>query len=133
MGKYDKKIEQIAEQLVKLTVQEALALGVCLKEQYGIEPQSQTVVVPTTSGATGATNDAVGGEEKTLFDVFLKSPGMAKIQVIKVLRDILSLPLTEAKKIVDEGDTIVKSNLSKAEAENIKKQLEEVGATVEIK
>ncbi len=123
------KIEQLAEDLVGLTLLEAAELKDLLKEKYGIEPAAGAVAV--------AAGPAVGGgeaaEEKTEFDVILKAHGDKKINVIKEVRAITGLGLKEAKDLVEAGGKPVKEGVTKDEAEEIKKKLEEAGAEIELK
>ncbi len=123
-------LKEIAEQLVNLTVKEVQELADILKEEYGIEPAAAPVAVAAPAGGDG------GGEaaaEQTEFDVILKSPGGAKLKVVKAVKEITGLGLKDAKALVDEAPKAVKEKVSKEEAEQIKAQLEEVGAEVEIK
>jgi large subunit ribosomal protein L7/L12 len=123
-------LEKIVEDLSSLTVLEAAELSKMLEEKWGVTaaaPMAMPVAVP---GA--AAGEAAVAEEKTEFDVVLKDVGSQKIQVIKVVRAITSLGLKEAKELVEGAPKAVKEGVEKAEAEGIKKQLEEVGATVEI-
>lgn len=119
-------LKAFAEQLVNLTVKEVNELASILKDEYGIEPAAATVVV---SGGDAA---AVV-EEKTSFDVILKSAGASKLAVVKLVKDLTGLGLKEAKDLVDGAPKPVKEGASKEEAEAIKKQLEEAGAEVEVK
>ena len=121
-------LKAFAEQLVNLTVAEVNELAKILKEEYGIEPAAAAVAV-----AAGPAAGAPAEEEKTSFDVVLKAAGANKINVIKVVRAITGLGLKEAKELVDGAPNNVKEGLAKAEAEDIKKQLEEAGAEVELK
>lgn len=122
-------LNALAEQLVNLTVKEVNELTEVLKEKYGIEPASASVVVasPTAGDKEG------GAEEKTTLDVILKSPGGAKLQIVKLVKELTGLGLKEAKAVVDAAPTAVKEGLSKEEAESLKNQLEEAGAEVELK
>ncbi|MBD5387788.1 50S ribosomal protein L7/L12 [bacterium] len=124
-------IKAIAEQLVGLTVKEVKELADVLKNEYGIEPAAAAVAVaaPAASGA------AAGGaaEEKSHFDVILKSGGANKLAVVKLVKELASLGLKEAKELVDGAPKTVKEGISKAEAEALKKSLEEAGAEVEMK
>ena len=126
-------IEQIAEELGKLTVLEASQLSKLLQEQWGV-PAAAPMAVAAMPGAAGA---AAGGaaavEEKTEFDVILGAAGDKKIQVIKVVRELTGLGLKEAKDLVDGAPKAVKEKVTKAEAEDMKKKLEEQGATVQVK
>jgi len=124
-------LKAIAEQLVNLTVKEVNELAKILKEEYGIEPAAATVAVAAPAAAGSA--EGPKAEEKTSFDVILKNPGAQKLQIVKLVKDITGLGLKEAKAIVDAAPAPVKEGVSKADAENIKKQLEEAGAEVEIK
>ncbi len=121
-------IKKLAEDLVNLTVKEVKELADILKDEYGIEPAAAAVVAgPAGSGAEG------GEAEKTEFDVILVSPGGAKLQVVKAVKEIAGLGLKEAKALVDEAPKAIKEKVSKDEAESLKAKLEEVGAEVEIK
>jgi large subunit ribosomal protein L7/L12 len=123
-------VKKLAEELVNLTVKEVSELADILKTEYGIEPAAAAVAVAAAPGGAG------GGEaaaEKTEFDVVLKSAGGSKLQVVKVVKDITGLSLGEAKALVDGAPKPVKEKVSKADAETFKKQLEEVGAEVELK
>ncbi len=122
-------VKKLAEELVNLTVKEVSELAKVLKEEYGIEPAAAAVAVAAPAAGGGAAAAA----EKTEFDVIMKSAGGNKLQVVKVVKDITSLGLKEAKDLVDGAPKAIKEKVSKADAENIKKQLEEAGAEVEIK
>jgi len=117
-------LKAFAEQLVNLTVKEVNELATILKEEYGIEPAAAAVAV--AAGAAAA-------EEKTSFDVVLKSAGAAKLQVVKAVKEACGLGLKEAKDLVDGAPSTVKEGLAKDEAESLKKTLEEAGAEVELK
>ena len=119
-------VKAIAEQLVNLTVKEVQELSTIHKDEYGIEPAAAAVVVAAGGGAAAA-------EEKTAFDVILVAAGAAKLGVVKVVKDLTGLGLKESKDLVDGAPKPVKEGISKADAETVKKQLEEAGATVEIK
>jgi large subunit ribosomal protein L7/L12 len=123
-------LKAFAEQLVNLTVKEVNELAKILKEEYGIEPAAAAVAVaaPAAGGAAAA-----AAEEKTSFDVILKSPGGAKLQIVKLVKELTGLGLKEAKELVDAAPKPVKEGASKEEAESLKKQLEEAGAEVELK
>ena len=123
-------VKAIAEELVNLTVKEVNELVNVLKEEYGIEPAAAAVAV--AAGPAAAAGEAAA-EEKTEFDVVLTNAGDKKIGVIKVVRGITGLGLKEAKAKVDELPSTIKEGASKEEAEDIKKQLEDAGATVELK
>ena len=125
------KIEQLAEDLVGLTLLEAAELKTLLKEKYGIEPAAGAVAVAAGPAAGGAA--AEPEEEKTEFDVILKSAGDKKINVIKEVRAITGLGLKEAKELVETGGKPVKEGIPKDEALEIEKKLKEAGAEVEVK
>ena len=122
-------IKAIAEELVNLTVKEVNELATVLKDEYGIEPAAAAVAV-AAGPAAGA---AEAAEEKSSFDVVLKSAGAAKLQVVKAVKEACGLGLKEAKDLVDGAPATVKEGLSKEEAENLKKAIEEAGAEVELK
>ena len=121
----------LADKLVALTLKQAQELVDCLKEKHGFEPAGGGAVVMAGPAAGAAA--AEPAEEKTTFDVVLKSAGDKKINVIKVVRELTSLGLKEAKDLVDSAPKAIKEDLSKEEAEAMKKKFEEVGAQVEIK
>lgn len=121
-------IKAIAEQLVNLTVKEVSELAEVLKTEYGIEPAAAAVAVAAGPAAAGEV-----AEEKSSFDVVLKSPGGAKLNVIKVVRELTGLGLKEAKELVDAAPSELKKGVSKDEADALKKSLEEAGAEVELK
>lgn len=123
-------LKAFAEQLVNLTVKEVNELAKILKEDYGIEPAAAAVAVAATTGA--AAGPAVQ-EEQTSFDVILKSAGQAKLAVVKLVKELTSLGLKEAKELVDAAPKAVKEGVSKDEAQALLKQLQEAGAEVEIK
>jgi large subunit ribosomal protein L7/L12 len=127
------KVEQVAEQLDQLTLLEAAQLSKMLQEKWGVSAAAPMAVaaMPGMAGMPGGA--AAAEEEKTEFDLVLNAAGEKKIQVIKVVRELTGLGLKEAKAVVDEAPKPVKEKVSKAEAEDMKKKLEEVGATVEIK
>lgn len=125
-------VEQIAEQLDKLTLLEAAQLSTLLQEKWGVSAAAP-VAVTAVPGATPGGAPATVEEEKTEFDVILTGSGDKKIQVIKVVRELTGLGLKEAKSVVDDAPKPVKEKVSKAEAQEVKKKLEEVGATIEIK
>ena len=122
-------IKAIAEELVNLTVKEVNELATVLKDEYGIEPAAAAVAVAGPSAA----GEAAAAEEKTSFDVVLKSAGAAKLQVVKAVKEACGLGLKEAKDLVDGAPATVKEGLSKEEAENLKKTIEAAGAEVELK
>ena len=99
-----------------------------MKDEYGIEPAAAAVAVAAAPGAAAA-----AAEEKTSFDVVLKSAGAAKLAVVKAVKELAGLGLKEAKELVDGAPSTIKEGLAKAEAEGLKKQLEEAGAEVELK
>ena len=116
-------LKAFAEQLVNLTVKEVNELAEILKNEYGIEPAAAAVAVAAGPAA----------EEKTNFDVILKAPGASKLAVVKLVKELTGLGLKEAKELVDGAPNTIKEGLPKAEAEGLKKQLEEAGAEVELK
>ncbi|MBE9466709.1 MAG: 50S ribosomal protein L7/L12 [Bacteroidetes bacterium] len=121
-------LKALAEQLVNLTVKEVNELADILKDEYGIEPAAAAVIAgPATGGEEGV------AEEKTEFDVVLKSPGGAKLQIVKLVKELTGLGLKEAKALVDSAPKEVKEGVSKEEAESLKAKLEEAGAEVELK
>ena len=121
-------LKALAEQLVNLTVKDVTELAKILKDEYGIEPAAAAAIM----AATAAGAEAVVAE-KTKFDVVLKAPGGAKLQIVKLVKEITNLGLKEAKELVDAAPKPVKEGVSKEEAESIKAQLEEAGAEVELK
>jgi large subunit ribosomal protein L7/L12 len=127
------KVEQIAEQLDSLTLLEAAQLSKLLQEKWGVSAAAPMAVAAMPGVAGGGAAPAAAEEEKTEFDLILTGAGDKKIQVIKVVRELTGLGLKEAKAVVDEAPKPVKEKVSKAEAEDMKKKLEEVGAAVEIK
>ena len=122
-------VKAIADQLVELTVKEVNELLDILKEEHGIEPAAAAVAV---AGPAAGAGDAAS-EEQTEYDVILKAPGGAKLQIVKLVKELTGLGLKEAKAVVDAAPKEVKEKVSKDEAEALKKQLEEAGAEVEIK
>ena len=121
-------IKAIAEELVNLTVKEVNELAQVLKDEYGIEPAAAAVAV----AAPAAAGEAVA-EEKSSFDVVLAEVGAAKLAVVKAVKEACGLGLKEAKDLVDGAPATIKEGLSKEEAENLKKAIEEAGAKVELK
>ena len=121
-------LKAFAEQLVNLTVKEVNELATILKEEYGIEPAAAAVAVAAAPGAAAAAE-----EEKSSFDVVLKSAGASKLAIVKLVKELTGLGLKEAKELVDGTPSVVKEGLAKADAEGLKKQLEEAGAEVELK
>ncbi len=116
--------------MVNLTVKEVQELATVLKDEYGIEPAAAAVAVAAGPAAGGA---EAAAEEKTSFDVVLKEAGAAKLQVVKAVKEACGLGLKEAKDLVDGAPSTLKEGLSKDEAENLKKAIEEAGAVVELK
>jgi len=127
-----KSINEILSAIEKMTVLELSELVKALEEKFEVSAQAMAVAAPVAGGAASS-QGAAPAEEKTEFNIQLKSAGAKKIQVIKVVRSITSLGLKEAKELVDKAPNMVKEKVSKEEAEKIKKQLEEAGAEVEIK
>lgn len=123
-------LKEFAEQLVNLSVKEVNELANILKDEYGIEPAAAAgpVMVAGGGGAEGSAE-----EEKSSFDVILKSPGGAKLAIVKLVKELTGLGLKEAKELVDGAPKAVKEGIAKDEAEALKKQLEEAGAEVELK
>src|ERR1700747_149897 len=119
-------VKSIAETLVNLTVKEVQELATVLKDEYGIEPAAAAVVVSGGGGGEAAA-------AKTSFDVILLEAGAAKLGVVKVVKDLTGLGLKEAKDLVDGAPKAVKEGIAKAEAEDVKKKIEEVGGSVELK
>lgn len=122
-------LKAFAEQLVNLTVKEVNELAEILKTEYGIEPAATAVAVQGGGGG----DDGDKPEEKTEFDVILKGPGQKKLAVVKLVKELTSLGLKEAKELVDSAPKAIKEAIAKDEAEALKTQLEEAGAEVEIK
>ena len=122
-------LKALAESLVNLTVKDVNELAAILKNDYGIEPAAAAVAVAAPGGGGGAAAAA----EKTEFDVILKSAGAQKLNVVKIVKDLTSLGLKEAKDLVDGAPKPIKEKVDKATAEDIKKKLEEAGAEVEVK
>ena len=121
-------LKAFAEQLVNLTVKEVNELAAILKDEYGIEPAAAAVAV-----AAGPAAAAEAVEEKSSFDVILKSCGANKLAIVKLVKELTGLGLKEAKDIVDAAPAPVKEGVAKEEAESLKKQLTEAGAEVELK
>ncbi len=124
-------LNAFAEQLVNLTVKEVNELAKILKDNYGIEPAAAAVAVAGPAAGGGAGAPAV--EEKTAFDVILKSGGAAKLQVVKIVKELTGLGLKEAKDLVDGAPKPIKEGVAKAEAEEVAAKLKEAGAEVEVK
>ncbi len=123
-------LKQIAETLVNLTVKEVNELATILKDEYGIEPAAAAVAVAAAGGAGDA---GAGAEEKTEFDVILKSGGANKLAVVKLVKELTGTGLKESKDLVDGAPSTLKEGVSKDEAAALKSSLEEAGAEVEIK
>jgi large subunit ribosomal protein L7/L12 len=121
-------VEEIAEQLDKLTLLEAAQLSKMLQEKWGV-----SAAAPVAAAAVPGAPAAAAAEEQTEFDVILSAAGEKKIQVIKVVRELTGLGLKEAKDLVDGAPKAVKEKITKAEAEDVKKKLEEQGAIVQVK
>ena len=122
-------LKAFAEQLVNLTVKEVNELAEILKDEYGIEPAAAAVAI---AGPAAGGDDAVA-EEQTEFDVILTAAGQSKLAVVKLVKELTSLGLKEAKGLVDSAPKAIKEGVSKDEAEALQKQLEEAGAEVEVK
>jgi large subunit ribosomal protein L7/L12 len=122
-------LKAFAEQLVNLTVKEVNELAKILKDEYGIEPAAAAVAVAAGPAAAAAP----AAEEKTAFDVILKSGGANKLQVVKIVKDLTGLGLKEAKDLVDGAPKPIKEGVAKAEADDLAAKLKEAGADVEIK
>ena len=120
-------LKAFAEQLVNLTVKEVNELAQILKDEYGIEPAAAAVAVAAAPAGGAA------AEEKTSFDVVLKAAGANKLAIVKLVKELTGLGLKEAKDLVDGAPNNIKEGLAKADAEALKKQLEEAGAEVELK
>lgn len=124
------ELKKFAEQLVNLTVKEVNELAQILKDEYGIEPAAAAVAVAGPAAGAGEGGEA---EEKTSFDVILKAAGQSKLAVVKLVKELTSLGLKEAKGLVDAAPKAIKEGIAKDEAEALQKQLEEAGAEVEVK
>ena len=122
-------LKAFAEQLVNLTVKEVNELAKILKDEYGIEPAAAAVAVAAGPAASAAPE----AEEKNTFDVILKPAGQAKLAVVKLVKELTSLGLKEAKELVDAAPKAIKEGVSKDEANALMIQLKEAGAEVEIK
>ncbi|MCW3118411.1 MAG: ribosomal protein [Chitinophagaceae bacterium] len=120
-------VKALAESLVGLTVKEVQELADFLKSEYGIEPAAAAVVVSAGDGG-----GAAAVEEKTAFNVILKSAGASKLNVVKIVKDLTGLGLKEAKELVDGAPKPIKEGVAKAEAEEVANKLKEAGADVEI-
>ena len=124
------ELKEFAEQLVNLTVKEVNELAQILKDEYGIEPAAAAVAV---AGPAAGAGEGGAAEEKTSFDVILKAAGQSKLAVVKLVKELTSLGLKEAKELVDAAPKAIKEGVAKDEAEALQKQLEEAGAEVEVK
>ncbi len=123
-------LKVLAEQLVNLTVKEVNELAQILKNEYGIEPAA---AAPVAIAMPAAGSESAAPAEKTQFDVILKSAGGAKLQVVKLVKELTGLGLKEAKDLVDAAPKPIKEGVNKEEAESLKAKLEEAGAEVELK
>ena len=133
MAEFAADIKELGDKIVGLTLKQAVDLAGYLKETHGIEPAAGGVAVMAAPGGAGGGGAAAPAEEKTTFDVVLKTAGDKKIQVIKEVRAATGLGLKEAKDLVEGAPKTVKEAMPKADAEKLKKALEEQGATVELK
>ncbi|MCR4560089.1 MAG: 50S ribosomal protein L7/L12 [Bacteroidales bacterium] len=122
-------LKALAEQLVNLTVKEVNELAQIFKDEYGIEPAAAAVAVAAPAAGAGA----AAAEEKTEFDVILKSAGAQKLQIVKLVKELTGLGLKEAKDLVDGAPKTIKEKVSKEDAEALKAKLTEAGAEVELK
>ena len=122
-------LKKLAEELVNLTVKDVKELADILKEEYGIEPAAAAVAV----AAPAAVGEGAAAAEQTEFDVILKSGGQSKLAVVKLVKELTGLGLKEAKELVDKAPAPLKEKVSKEEAAQLKAQLEEAGAEVELK
>ena len=130
MAEVEDSVKQLADQLVGLTLKQAVDLGNYLKEEYGIEPPAAGVAVAAPGAGEGGGEEA---EEKTSFDVMLNSAGDNKIKVIKVVRESAGLGLKEAKELVDNLPKALKEGASKEEADELAEKIKEAGGEVELK
>ncbi len=124
-------IKSIADQLVNLTVKDVSELANILKDEYGIEPAAAATVVSTA--VAGEADSGEAAEEKTNFNIVLKSAGASKLAVVKLVKELTGLGLKDAKDMVDGAPKAIKEGVAKDEAEAAKKRLEEAGAEVELK
>ena len=124
-------IKSLAEKLVNLSVKDVNELANILKDEYGIEPAAAAVV--STAASSGGSDSSEATEEKSNFDIILKSAGASKLAIVKLVKEISGLGLKDAKDLVDAAPKSVKEGVAKDEAETAKKQLEEAGAEVELK
>lgn len=125
-------LEEIAAQLVELSVKDVNELSIIMKDKYGIEPAAVAPVMVAGGGNAQAAGESAAAE-KTNFDVFLKSAGASKLSIVKLVKDLTGLGLKEAKDLVDAAPKTIKEGLAKADAEAMKEKLEEAGAEVELK
>lgn len=123
-------LKVFAEQLVNLSVKEVNELAEILKEEYGIEP---VAAAPVAMAGAAGNGETAGVEEKTSFDVVLKSAGASKLAIVKLVKEMTGLGLKEAKELVDGAPKAIKEGAPKDEAESLKSKLEEAGAEVELK
>ena len=128
---FSKAIKTLGDKIVGLTLKEAVELADYLKQEHGVEPAAGAAVM--VAGPAEGARPAEEEEEQTAFDVVLKDVGDKKIQVIKTVRALTNLGLKEAKELVESAPKAVKAGVAKEEAEEARKQLEEAGATVEVK
>jgi large subunit ribosomal protein L7/L12 len=133
MAEVAEDIKQLGDKIVGLTLKQAVDLASYLKDTYQIEPAAGGAVVMAGGGGGGGGAAAEAEAPKSTFDVVLKAAGDKKIQVIKVVRELTGLGLKEAKDLVEGAPKVVKENLSKEDAEKLKKELEEQGGVVELK
>lgn len=124
-------IKKIADQLVNLTVKDVSELANILKDEYGIEPVAAATVVSTA--VAGEADGGEAAEEKTNFDIVLKSAGASKLAIVKLVKELTGLGLKDAKDMIDSAPKAIKEGVAKDEAEAAKKRLEEAGAEVELK
>ena len=124
-------IKSLAEKLVNLSVKDVNEFANILKDEYGIEPAAAAVV--STAASSGGSDSSEATEEKSNFDIILKSAGASKLAIVKLVKEISGLGLKDAKDLVDAAPKAVKEGVAKDEAETAKKQLEEAGAEVELK
>ena len=124
-------IKSLAEKLVNLSVKDVNELANILKDEYGIEPAAAAVV--STAASSGGSDSSEATEEKSNFDIILKSAGASKLAIVKLVKEISGLGLKDAKDLVDAAPKAVKEGVAKDESETAKKQLEEAGAEVELK
>tara|TARA_Y100000748_G_scaffold227158_1_gene191509 strand:+ start:1993 stop:2376 length:384 start_codon:yes stop_codon:yes gene_type:complete len=124
-------IKSLAEKLVNLSVKDVNELANILKDEHGIEPAAAAVVSTASSSGGSASSEVT--EEKSNFDIILKSAGASKLAIVKLVKEITGLGLKDAKDLVDAAPKAVKEGVAKDEAETAKKQLEEAGAEVELK